>query len=142
MSTPVITRGFYTRQWHDRLMRLSLRGEALTPPVLELGLSTRPASQDGFIAEPTAPSYSRVAVPAGTFTEPDPADIPVSQNAVELAFTTPTEDWGDRPICSVFLRDTLSGLVVTSIDLTEPRQVLAGDPAPRFEAGSLRFGAV
>jgi len=124
-------------QVFDACHNFFLRGQALTPPTgLQFALSTAPASR----AAPTEPiggGYARVPAPAwNSATTPFTVGATVAgaiSNGASVKFASPSGSWGT--IKSLYLLDG-PGNVIFSGNVTIPRAVGSGSPAPTIAAGA------
>jgi hypothetical protein len=124
---------YLANAWLDDLF-----GKApFTPPAhIYLGLSlTDPLADGSGLDEPAGGSYERVETDAADWTA---ASARAIENAVAVAFATPSGNWGD--VAYAFLADAISGgHLLVSGALPAPVEVTDGSSAPTFEAGSLPF---
>ena len=118
---------------------------AAKPPALYVALYTAAPSDAGGGTEVAGGGYARVNVPPGdlnwTATQGGTTGVSsgsngATANAAAVTFATPSANWGMLTHFAIF--DAATGgnpLVWGPLNVT--REVLVGDPAPRFPAGSL-----
>ena len=84
-------------------------------------------------------TYARVAVTRGSgFTRASSSDIRTVENAANITFGVPSADWGQ--VTHVGLYDALtSGNLIIEAQLQFAKTINNGDPAPKFQAGELKF---
>jgi hypothetical protein len=125
--------GFLAESINNAVLDCLFGGSTLRAPLtLHFGLSLARAYRGGFLTEPDAVSYGRVAVPndRGHFGQ---AESGTKSNTMTITFPAPTEDWGT--IASVFVADeAVGGRILAMADLPAPRVVRAGDVAPAIPA--------
>lgn len=108
-----------------------------TPPATTyIGLSTADPGETGSgLAEPSGGSYARVAVTNNTTNWPA-ASAGSKSNGTQIAFASPTGSWGT--VTHWFIADASSGgNMLYKGPLTAATTIGAGDPQPRFAAGTL-----
>lgn len=112
------------------------KGAYSVPAHIYVGLSLADPTADGSgVSEPSGGSYARIEMDAADWTESSAGSI---ENAVAVAFATPTGDWGD--ISHVFLADASSGgNILVSAPLPAVVEVIDGSTPPTFAAGALPF---
>ena len=104
------------------------------PATLYFGLATRAANKAGQVSEPSGGGYARVAM-TNDATRFPAANIGAKSNASVVTFPAPTADWGT--IVSLFVADApTGGNVLAMADLTSPRAISSGAPAPTVAAGA------
>lgn len=126
------------------------RGQAAPtlPADLHFGLFTTAPSDAGGGTEVSGGGYARVAVTrslanfagtqgAGTTTASTGSSGQTSNNAA-ITFPTPSGNWGTVVAVGVFDAATGGNLLVWS-NLTTPKTVNNGDPAPSFAAGAFTY---
>jgi hypothetical protein len=128
--------GFLTDYSNNKVLDLFFGSTIYAPPAtLYMGLSLSSASKAGSIIEPVGGGYARVSV-ANSLANFPAASSGTKSNAAALLFPAPTADWGT--VVSVFLADAATGgNVLASADLSTPRSVTNGSPAPKVAAGAL-----
>ena len=84
-------------------------------------------------------TYARVAVTRGSgFTRASSSDIRTVENAATITFGVPSANWGQ--VTHVGLYDAVtSGNLIIEAQLQFPKTINNGDPAPKFNAGELKF---
>ena len=85
-------------------------------------------------------TYARVAVARGSggFTRGSSSDVRTVENAANITFGVPSADWGQ--VTHVGLYDALtSGNLIIEAQLQFAKTINNGDPAPKFQAGELKF---
>lgn len=106
------------------------------PTELHVGLLITITDGDtATITEVTAASYARVAFgPSDTlWSDPALADGETA-NAFAVTFPKPVEDWGS--VTGLAIYDQLGNVLIVK-ELLASKEVLAGNPAPEFNPGSL-----
>ena len=84
-------------------------------------------------------TYARIAVARGAgFTRASSSDIRTVENAATITFGVPSANWGQ--VTHVGLYDAItSGNLIIEAQLQFPKTINNGDPAPKFNAGELKF---
>ena len=84
-------------------------------------------------------TYARVAVTRGSgFTRASSSDIRTVENAATITFGVPSANWGQ--VTHVGLYDAVtSGNLIIEAQLQFAKTINNGDPAPKFNAGELKF---
>ena len=84
-------------------------------------------------------TYARVAVTRGSgFTRASSSDIRTVANASTITFGVPSANWGQ--VTHVGLYDAVtSGNLIIEAQLQFAKTINNGDPAPKFNAGELKF---
>jgi hypothetical protein len=128
--------GFFTDYANNKLLDLVFGAGAYTPPAtLYVGLSLGSANKSGSTNEPPGGGYARVALTN------NPSNFPAAtggtkSNAAQVAFPSPTADWGT--VQSLFVADAASGgNVLAMADLTAPRMVTSGSAPAKVAVGAL-----
>lgn len=114
-----------------------LGNTAYSPPAtLYIGLSTADPGETGTGAvEPSGGGYGRVAVTNNTTNWPAAANGSKS-NGTQIAYAAPTGSWGT--VTHWFIADASSGgNILYKGPLTAATTIGAGDPTPRFAAGTM-----
>ena len=84
-------------------------------------------------------TYARVAVTRGSgFTRASSSDIRTVENAANITFGVPSADWGQVTHVGLFDAST-SGNLIIEAQLQFAKTINNGDPAPKFQAGELKF---
>ena len=84
-------------------------------------------------------TYARVAVTRGSgFTRASSSDIRTVENAANITFGVPSADWGQVTHVGIFDAST-SGNLIIEAQLQFAKTINNGDPAPKFQAGELKF---
>ena len=117
------------------------------PPALYVALYTAAPSDAGGGTEVTGGGYARVNLPPsdtnwgatqGGVSGVSSGTGGATQNAVAITFATPSATWGT--VTHFVIHDAATGgnpLVWGPLNVA--REILLGDPAPRFPAGSLQI---
>jgi hypothetical protein len=128
--------GFLTDVVNNNVLDCLFGGSPIIPPsTLFIGLSLARSYKGGYVSEPTGGSYARVAVP-NDLSHFSVASSGGKSNAKAITFPSPSAAWG--PILSVFVADAFSeGNVLAMADLTAPKLIRAGDPAPTISVNAL-----
>lgn len=133
----------------NRLIDQLFRGTAYSfPATLYIGLFTVEPTAAGGGTEVTGGSYARVAVTAslanwagtqgaGTTAVSSGTSGETSNNAA-ITFPAPTAAWGSITSLGIFDAATGGDLIIYA-NLTTPKTVNSGDPAPLFTTGALTF---
>ena len=115
-----------------------------SPASWYIGLHTAPYGDDssgGTEVTTTASNYLRIAVTRGSgFTRASSSDIRTVENAGVITFAVPSANWGQ--VTHVGLWDdngTPVGNLIIEALLQFPKTINNGDPAPKFNAGELKF---
>lgn len=132
----------------NKLIDFLLRQQAFVPPAsLYIGLLTGATDDDASpLAEVAGGSYARAQVVsslanwagtqgAGTNAVSNGASGGTSNNA-EIAFPVPTGDWGQVTHVAIF-DAAAAGNMWFYAPLAAPKNVNNGDPAPKFNAGTV-----
>ena len=84
-------------------------------------------------------TYARIAVTRGSgFTRASSSDIRTVENAATITFGVPSANWGQ--VTHVGLYDAVtSGNLIIEAQLQFAKTINNGDPAPKFNAGELKF---
>ena len=84
-------------------------------------------------------TYARVAVTRGSgFTRAASSDIRTVENAANVTFGVPSANWG--VVTHVGIYDAItSGNLIIEAQLQFAKTINNGDPAPKFQAGELKF---
>ncbi|MBA1445873.1 MAG: hypothetical protein M3H12_18790 [Chromatiales bacterium] len=129
--------GAKTNYAEEQLVGVLFRGAAFTPPAAwHVALFTAVTDGEaGTVTEVSGGSYARVVVAnsAVEWTAPVGGDGTTS-NVNPIAFPVPTAAWGQATHWGLF--DPAGNLWYYD-DLTTPKTINNGDPAPTFAAGAL-----
>jgi len=129
-----------TTYFKDTVLNYIFRGGTFTQPTsLWVALGTTSATVTGVGTEVSTvgTAYAREAIPCNTSNWNDPTGNNYVDNILEITFEIPTANWGT--VISAGLFDAVSGgNCLFSGDLTNQRQILDADPAPKFVAGELK----
>lgn len=135
-----------TNYLENKLVDHVFRAAAFAKPAsLYIGLFTAAPSDAGGGTEVTGGGYARVSYPPGdaNWTATQGGIVGVSSgttgatsNAAVVTFATPSADWGTVTHFGIFDAATGGNPLVLG-PLTASRDILNGDPPPRFPAGSL-----
>jgi hypothetical protein len=115
------------------------------PPALYVALYTAAPSDAGGGTEVSGGGYARVNLPPsdtnwgatqGGVSGVSSGTGGATQNAVAITFATPSADWGHLTHFAIYDAATGGNPLVWG-PLSTPRDVLVGDPAPRFPPGTL-----
>lgn len=130
--------GFLTDYLNNKVMDCCFGGRPFeSPPEVYVGLSLTRAYKGGYVAEPVAGGYARVAVPNDLIHFPA-ASLGRKSNARAITFPTPSAGWGS--VISVFVADSAQGgNILAMADLPLPRTVATGDLPPTIAVDTLRF---
>ena len=84
-------------------------------------------------------TYARIAVARGSgFTRASSSDVRTVENAATITFGVPSANWGQ--VTHVGLYDAVtSGNLIIEAQLQFAKTINNGDPAPKFNAGELKF---
>jgi len=116
------------------------------PAALWVALFTAPTSDAGGAAEVAGGGYARVNLPPldtnWTATQGGTGGVSSgtggqTTNAVAITFPAPSADWGLVTHMAFFDAPTGGTPLPAWAPLTTPRDIKAGDPAPRFPAGAI-----
>lgn len=88
--------------------------------------------------ELTGAAYARVACGPSDATWGDPGSTGKTSNLVEVEFAEPEGDWGRATYFGICLASS-GGNVLVKDELEAPKNINAGDPAPKFGVGKLSF---
>ena len=96
-------------------------------------------SSGGAEVSTSGTSYARVAVTRGSgFTRASSSDARTVENAANVTFPVPSANWGQ--VTHVGIYDATSrGNLIIEAQLQFPKTINNGDPAPKFQAGELKF---
>ena len=84
-------------------------------------------------------TYARVAVTRGSgFTRASSSDIRTVENAANITFGVPSANWGQVTHVGLYDAST-SGNLIIEAQLQFAKTINNGDPAPKFQAGELKF---
>jgi len=113
-----------------------------SPASWYIGLHTAPYGDDssgGTEVTTTASNYLRIAVTRGSgFTRASASDVRTVENAGIITFGVPSANWGQ--VTHVGIWDAVSsGNLIIEAQLQFAKTVNNGDPAPKFNAGELKF---
>lgn len=101
------------------------------------GLHVALYGEDG--NELSGPGYGRVALPPADANWAAPTSgNGTTSNLAPVVYGVPTGDWGRATHFGLCLA-AVGGQVLIHAQLQAPKNINAGDPAPRFEAGALTF---
>lgn len=137
----------FTDYGENKILDWLLRGQAFLPPVtLYVGLDIDAGTDAGAATECTGGGYARAAITAGlaawsgtqgagTVVASSGSSGVVSNNA-EIAFPTPTGDWG-RVVGFRLWDAPTGGNCIWVGGLAAGKNINAGDPAPSFAPGTL-----
>lgn len=130
----------------NKLVDLTLRGQAFTPPAtLYFGLHTTATTDAGGGTEVSGGSYARVAVTAslsnfnatqGGAGSASSGTGGVTSNATTITFPAPTGNWGTVSHWAVWDAST-GGNMLFHGALTTAKTINNGDAAPSFAAAAL-----
>ena len=132
----------------DHLVR---SGTFAKPAALFVALLTAAPTDAGGGTEVTGGGYARVALPPadtnwtatqGGISGASTGTSGATSNAVVVTFPAPTADWGTAaaPVTHFGLYDAATaGNLLVFAPLTTAREILAGDPAARFQSGALQI---
>lgn len=139
--------GSFTDGFENSQIDFLFRGQTYTPPATRyIGLDTVACTEAGGGTEVTGGSYARVGVTsslanwagtqgAGTTVASTGTSGTTSNNGA-ITFPAPTANWGQ--VLSFRIWDAASaGAAIICQNLTTPKTVNNGDPAPAFNAGAL-----
>ena len=84
-------------------------------------------------------TYARISVTRGSgFTRASSSDVRTVENAATITFGVPSANWGQ--VTHVGLYDAVtSGNLIIEAQLQFAKTINNGDPAPKFNAGELKF---
>ena len=85
-------------------------------------------------------TYARIAVARGSgFTRASSSDVRTVENAATITFGVPSANWGQ--VTHVGIWDHLSNTtnLILEAQLQFAKTINNGDPAPKFNAGELKF---
>ena len=84
-------------------------------------------------------TYARIAVTRGSgFPRASSSDIRTVANASTITFGVPSANWGQVTHVGIYDAVT-SGNLIIEAQLQFPKTINNGDPAPKFNAGELKF---
>jgi hypothetical protein len=138
-----------TNYTENKLIDWFFRGQAFTPPTtIYIGLLTAACSDSAAGTEVTGGSYARVAVTstlanwagtqsAGSTTASSGTGGTTSNNAI-IAFPMPSATWGAVSYVGWYDASTSGNLLICK-QLTLPKTINNGDPAPQFAIGTMTF---
>ena len=128
--------GFLTDYANNKILDLFFGSSIFAPPpTLYLGMSLIPANKVGNVYEPSGGGYGRVSIANSPANFPA-ASLGMKSNAATATFPAPAADWG--AVQSLFIADAASGgNILASADLTVPKSITNGSPAPKVVAGAL-----
>jgi hypothetical protein len=116
------------------------------PTALYMALFTTAPSDSGGGTEVSGGSYARVNLPPldtnwtatqGGTTGNSSGTGGLTGNAVAIVFPAPTAAWGVVTHFAIFDAVTAGNMLIWD-QLTAPRNILSGDPAPSFAIGALQ----
>jgi hypothetical protein len=114
-------------------------GSFTKPTVLAVALYTAAPGETGGGTEVSGGSYARVQNnPLDANWTAASATDGLTDNAVALAYPTPTANWGVCTHIGLFDALTVGNMLIYG-PLTTPKTVNNGDPAPSFAIGALDF---
>lgn len=131
-----------TNYLEKALVNQIFRGVAFTfPTTLYVGLGTTASNEDGINGEvsTSGTNYDRVPIACNTSNWEDPNNLTgggLTHNLNEVAYGAPSADWGTVISCGLFDQQT-GGNCLFYGALDQQRQILTGDPAPKFLAEEL-----
>ena len=84
-------------------------------------------------------TYARIAVTRGSgFTRASSSDIRTVHNTATITFGVPSANWGQVTHVGIYDAVT-SGNLIIEAQLQFAKTINNGDPAPKFNAGELKF---
>ena len=135
-----------TNYLENRLVDHLFRTAAMAKPTaLFVGLHTAAPSDAGGGTEVSGGGYARVSVPPGdanwTATQGGTSGASsgtngATANVLAVTFPVPSADWGHLTHMAIYDAATAGNPLIWS-PLATPRDVVNGDPAPRFMPGTL-----
>ena len=137
---------FLENGWIDHLFRTASFPK---PTALWVALFTGAPGDAGGGVEVTGGGYARVNHPPlntnwtatqGGTAGPSTGTAGTTSNAAAVTYPAPTADWRTVTHCALFDAPTGGNPIVWG-PLTSPRDILAGDPPPRFPAGAFQVTA-
>lgn len=129
--------GAKTNYLEDAIVNHIFRGTSYTPPTdLQVALFTAITDGEaGTVTEVAGGGYARVSVPPGTANwAATVGGNGTTSNVNAITFPAPTANWGQVTGWGIY--DQLGNLLYYA-NLTTPKTVNAGDPAPSFAPGAL-----
>ena len=125
----------------DHLFRTTAYSHS-SPASWFIGLHTGAYGESGTGGTEVATSgttYVRIAVARGSgFTRASSSDVRTVENAATITFGVPSSNWGQ--VTHVGLYDAVtSGNLIIEAQLQFAKTINNGDPAPKFNAGELKF---
>jgi len=113
-----------------------------SPASWYIGLHTAAFGEDGSGGTEVSTSgttYARVAVARGSgFTRASSSNIRTVENAANITFGVPSANWGQVTHLGIW-DATTSGNLIIEAQLQFSKTINNGDPAPKFQAGELKF---
>ena len=113
-----------------------------TPASWYIGLHTAAYGDDssgGTEVSTSGTTYARVAVTRGSgFTRASSSDARTVENAATITFGVPSANWGIATHVGVWDAAS-SGNLIIEAQLQFAKTINNGDPAPKFNAGELKF---
>lgn len=132
--------GAKTNYLEDAIIGHLFRGTPYTAPTtLYVALFTAAPGEAGGGTEVSGGSYARVAV-ANSSAQWDATSggNGTTANTNTITFPAPTGDWGQVTHWGIYDASTAGNLLIYA-DLTDPKSINNGDPAPSFAAGALTY---
>jgi len=113
-----------------------------SPASWYVGLHTAQFGDDasgGTEVSASGTNYARIAVTRGSgFTRASASDARTVENAANITFGVPSANWGQVTYVGIY--DAVSsGNMIIEAQLQFPKTINNGDPAPKFQAGELKF---
>lgn len=113
-----------------------------SPASWYVGLHTAQYGDDasgGTEVSTSGTNYARIAVTRGSgFTRASASDARTVENAANITFGVPSANWGQVTYVGIY--DAVSsGNMIIEAQLQFPKTINNGDPAPKFQAGELKF---
>lgn len=110
------------------------------PAAIYLALFTAVPDEDGTGGvEVSGGNYARILVgPDDDVWTPPVSGDGIYSNTNALVFGAPNADWGNVIGAGIFDASS-GGVLLTKGTLDTARNIVSGDPAPNFPAGSLKF---
>jgi hypothetical protein len=126
-------------------MNSLLKGTTFTPPsTLYIALYTTPpniSGTGGVEVSLSSTGYARVAVPSNSSNWVGPDSNMSYQTVNEVVFGVPVANWGTVTAVGL-LTAAVGGELYFVGNLITPRTIGAGEGAPKFAAGNLKFSPV
>jgi hypothetical protein len=125
----------------DHLFKATAYSES-TPTAWHVALHTAAFGDDGSGGTEVSTSgttYARVAVTRGAgFTRQSSGDARTVENTANVTFGVPSADWGVATHVGLWDASTGGNLIIEA-QLQFAKTINNGDPAPKFQAGELKF---